>query len=34
MPDEELIRFVSLDLSRALDEENNGKKKMDRRNSG
>lgn len=34
MPDEELIRFVSLDLTRALDEENGGKEKTQRRTGG
>jgi SNF2 family DNA or RNA helicase len=31
MPDEELIRFVSLDLVRALDDENGGKEEKGRR---
>ncbi len=34
MPDEELIRFVSLDLTRALDEENGGKEETQRRTGG
>ncbi|MDD5101064.1 MAG: DEAD/DEAH box helicase [Syntrophales bacterium] len=34
MPDEELIRFVSLDLTRALDEENGGDEKKQRRSGG
>jgi len=31
MPDDELLRFVSLDLTRALDEENGGKEETQRR---
>ncbi|MBM4313924.1 MAG: DEAD/DEAH box helicase, partial [Deltaproteobacteria bacterium] len=34
MPDEELIRFVSLDLVRALDDENGGKEEKGRRTGG
>jgi non-specific serine/threonine protein kinase len=34
MPDDELIRFVSLDLARALDEESSGGEEKQRRSSG
>ena len=34
MPDDELIRFVSLDLARALDEENGGGEEKRRRSGG
>ena len=34
MPDEELLRFVSLDLARALEEENGGKNETQRRTRG
>jgi SNF2 family DNA or RNA helicase len=34
MPDDELIRFVSLDLARALDEEIDGGEEKKRRSSG
>lgn len=34
MPDEELLQFVSLDLARALDEENGVKEEKGRRTGG